>query len=51
MLFIHQGQRNVFTTDPAKLDHEDYAIKYVGVADNFMNIEIPFVKCIKSHSI
>ena len=25
-----QGQRNVFTTDPAKLDHEDYAIKYMG---------------------
>ena len=25
-----QGQRNVFTTDPAKLDHEDYAIKCVG---------------------
>ena len=25
-----QGQRNVFTTGPAKLDHEDYAIKCVG---------------------
>ena len=25
-----QGRRNVFTTGPAKLDHEDYAIKCVG---------------------
>ena len=26
----HQGQRNVFTTDQAKLHPEDYAIKCVG---------------------
>ena len=26
-----QGRRNVFTTGPAKLDHEDYTIKCVGV--------------------
>ena len=26
----YQGQRNVFTTGPAKLDYEDYAIKCVG---------------------
>ena len=26
----NQGRRNVFTTSPAKLDHEDYAIKCVG---------------------
>ena len=26
-----QGRRNVFTTGLAKLDHEDYAIKCVGV--------------------
>ena len=25
-----QGRRNVFTTGPAKLDHEDYAIKCIG---------------------
>ena len=25
-----QGRRNVSTTGPAKLDHEDYAIKSVG---------------------
>ena len=25
-----QGQRNAFTTGPAKLNHEDYAIKCVG---------------------
>ena len=25
-----QGRRNVFITAPAKLDHEDYAIKCVG---------------------
>ena len=30
-IYIHiQGQRNVFITGPAKLDHEDYAIKCVG---------------------
>ena len=27
---LTQGRRNVFTTGPAKLDHEDYAIKCVG---------------------
>ena len=29
-LNIAQGWRNVFTTGPAKLDHEDYAIKCMG---------------------
>ena len=27
---VIQGRWNVFTTGPAKLDHEDYAIKCVG---------------------
>ena len=27
---MYQGWRNVLTTSPAKLDHEDYAIKCVG---------------------
>ena len=29
-MYVTQDQRNVFTTGPAKLDHEDYAIKCVG---------------------
>ena len=37
-----QGRRNVFTTGPAKLNHEDYVIKYMG-GDNFMNIKILFL--------
>ena len=42
-----QGRRNVFTTGPAKLVHEDYAIKCVGgQQDNFMNIEILFLPLI-----
>ena len=30
MLVALQGWRNVFTTGPAKLEHEDYATKCVG---------------------
>ena len=30
-LLHYQGWRNVFTTGPAKLDYEEYAIKCVGV--------------------
>ena len=30
LILIDQGRRNVFTTGPAKLDYEDYAIKCMG---------------------
>ena len=30
IMIMIQGRRNVFTTGQAKLDHEDYAIKFVG---------------------
>ena len=44
---VYQGWRNVLTTSPAKLDHEDYAIKCVGVRQlNFINIEILFLPLI-----
>ena len=28
-VYVTQGRRNVFTTGPAKLDHKDYAIKWM----------------------
>ena len=44
-MYVHQGRQNVFTTGPAKLDHEDYAIKCVG-GQQFMNIEILYLPLI-----